>query len=70
MGDKVFIENGNRLNRRKLDELKIGPFEIVEKLSDSIYRINTGHKKSQFYHITKLLPIPGGTNTEETEDFT
>ena len=72
VGDEVFIENGNRLNRRKLDELKIGPFEIVEKLSDSIYRINTGHKKSQsqFYHITKLLPIPGDINTEDTEDFT
>jgi len=45
IGDKVFVENGNKLNRKKLDELKIGPYEIIEKLSNSIYRVNTDHKK-------------------------
>src|SRR5436190_18060179 len=38
VGELVYVENGNRLNRKKLDELRIGPFEIIEKLSDSIYR--------------------------------
>lgn len=58
VGDLVYVENGNRLNRKKLDELKIGPFEIIEKLSNSIYKINTGYKKSEsnLYHITKLVP--------------
>lgn len=59
VGDSVYVENSNRLNRKKLDELKIGPYKILEKLSDSIYRIDTGYKKfeSNLYHITKLLPV-------------
>lgn len=58
-GDKVYVENGNRLNRKKLEELRIGPFKIVKKISDSIYEVNTGHRKaeSNFYHITKLCPV-------------
>lgn len=60
VGDMVYVENGNKLNRKKLDELKIGPYKIVEKISNSIYRINIGHKKeeSNHFHITKLTPIP------------
>lgn len=55
----VYVENGNKLNRKKLDELKIGPYKIIEKISNSIYRINTGHKKSEsnLFHISKLIPI-------------
>lgn len=60
VGDMVYVENGNRLNRKKLEELKIGPYQIVEKVSKSIYRIDTGHKKteSNLFHITKLIPEP------------
>lgn len=56
----MYIENGNKLNRKKLEELKIGPFQIEEKVSKSIYRINIGHRKreSDLYHITKLIPAP------------
>lgn len=43
-GDSVYVENGNRINRRKLDELKIGPYEIINKISNSIYKINAGYK--------------------------
>ena len=31
-GDYVYIENGNRLNREKLDEIRIGPFRIEKKI--------------------------------------
>jgi len=60
IGDMVYVENGNRLNRRKLDELNIGPYKITEKISDSIYKLNTGHRKeeSNFFHIIKLIPVP------------
>ena len=60
VGDVVFIENKNRLNRKKLDELRIGPYKIVAKLSNSIYKINTDLKKSEsnFFHISKLIPAP------------
>ena len=58
-GDRVYVENGNRLNRKKLDELKIGPFKIVKKISNSIYEVDTGRKKaeSNLYHITKIFPV-------------
>lgn len=61
VGDTVFVDNGNKLNRKKLDELRIGPYKIIEKISDSIYKINTDHKKteSNFFHISKLTPAPG-----------
>lgn len=60
VGDWVFVENGSKLNRRKLDELRIGPYKILEKISSSIFRIDTGHKKeeSNLFHITKLVPAP------------
>lgn len=59
VGDMVYVENQNKLNRKKLDELKIGPYKIVEKISNSIFRIDTGHRKteSNLFHITKLIPV-------------
>lgn len=58
VNDKVYVENGNKLNRKKLEELRIGPYEITEKISDSIYKINTGHRKpeSNLFHVSKLIP--------------
>lgn len=58
VGDMVYVENGNKLNRNKLDEIRIGPFPIVEKLSQSVFRIqcsNSSHGFRQF-HISKMLP--------------
>lgn len=58
-GDRVYVENGNRLNRKKLDELRIGPYQILKRISNSIYEVDTGHKKteSNLFHITKLTPV-------------
>lgn len=33
----VYVENGHKLNRNKFEELRIGPFKIEQKLSQSIY---------------------------------
>lgn len=54
------VENGHRINRKKLDELRSGPFKILEKISNSIFKIDTGYKKleSNLFHITKLTPLP------------
>ena len=59
VGDSVFVENGNKLNRKKLDELRTGPFQIVRKISNSIYEVNTGHRKteSNLFHVSKLTPL-------------
>lgn len=67
MGEPVYVENGNRLNRKKLDELRIGPYKIEEKASESIYRINTGHKKaeSNLFHVSKLIPVQNSTHEDK-----
>lgn len=67
VGDQVYIENGNRLNRKKLDELRIGPYKILKRISNSMYEVDTGHKKteSKLFHISKLTPSPS-TLSEKT----
>lgn len=64
IGELVYIENGNKLNRKKLDNLRIGPFEITDKISNTIYKINTGRtkKNTSLYHITKLIRMEDGIN--------
>ncbi len=59
-GESVLVEHGNRLNRSKLDELRIGPFKIEKKISNIMYKINTGYRKdeSNIFHISKLVPLP------------
>lgn len=70
VGDMVYVENGNKLNRKKLDILRIGPFEIVDKISNSMYKINTGRRKSEtnLFHITKLIPILKEKSEADKED--
>lgn len=59
VGDLVYVENGHRLNKKKLDELRIGPYKIIEKISNSIYKIHTDRRKTEsLFHITKLVPVP------------
>lgn len=69
-GDMVYIENGNKLNRKKLDNLRIGPFEIIKQISNSIYRIKTSKKKPEtsLFHVSKLIPTSEvEENTDEEE---
>ncbi|KAK9886419.1 hypothetical protein WA026_016698 [Henosepilachna vigintioctopunctata] len=66
IGELVYIENGNKMNRNKMDNLRIGPFEITGKISNTIYKINTGRtrKETGIYHITKLIRMEEGINSE------
>lgn len=70
VGDWVYVENGYRRNRKKLDELRIVPYQILDKISTSIYKIDTGHRKSEsnLFQITKLVPVPALANEEDTGD--
>lgn len=58
-GDMVYVNHGNKLNKKKMDEIRIGPFLIEEKISDTIFKINTGRgtRSIGLYHITKLVPM-------------
>ena len=65
----VYVENGNRHNRKKLDKLRIGPYKILEKISETMFKVNTGYKKeeSNIFHYSKLTPLEDDTE-EATED--
>lgn len=57
-GDLVFVSNGNRLNRNKLDEIRKGPFKIKKKLSKTMYEIDCDkkHKEGNRFHSNQLVP--------------
>jgi hypothetical protein len=58
VGDYIFVENGNKLNRCKLDEIRIGPHPIVEKVSNSLYKVkcSDSHHGIRLFHISKMVP--------------
>lgn len=61
VGDLVYVQNKNKLNRDKLDTIRIGPFKISKKISEVIYGINNRSKKNDFnlFHASKLVPYTG-----------
>jgi len=58
VGDLVYIQNGNKLNRDKLDEVRSGPYKIKKKISNNIYLIDSRFRKneSNYFHASKLVP--------------
>ncbi len=59
VGEKVYIENGNKLNRQKLDPIRIGPFPITKKISNTVYEIDVGYKScsKRIYHASKMIKL-------------
>lgn len=59
IGDKIYVENGNKLNRNKLDEIRIGPYKIVRKVSNTVFEVNVGQNKPdhRLYHVSKMVPV-------------
>ncbi|CAI6364066.1 unnamed protein product [Macrosiphum euphorbiae] len=57
--DLDYIENGNKMNRNKLDEIRSGPFRIIKKVSNTIYEVEGPKKRKEinFYHSSKLIPV-------------
>lgn len=57
--DLVYLQNGNKLNRRKMDQIRDESFKIKKKISKVIYEIDSGlrKKESNFFYATKLIPI-------------
>ena len=58
-GDLVYIHNGSKLNRGKLGEVRLGPFRVTERISNSMYRVACGKRKSEsnVFHAIKLMPF-------------
>ena len=59
VNDYVFVENGSKLNRNKLAEVRIGPFRVLREVSDSMFEMDSGKqkRKSNIFHKNKLVPI-------------
>ncbi len=57
VGDEVYIDNGSKLNRSKLEEVRIGPFKISRKLCSTVYEVDVGRGPfpKRLYHISKML---------------
>lgn len=57
IGDNVYVDNGNKLNRDKLDKLRIGPYRITKRLSNNVFEITVGNGPlaKRLYHASKLL---------------
>jgi hypothetical protein len=59
VGDLVYIDNGSKLNRDKLDNLRIGPYSIVKQLSNNVFevKVGDGHLGTRLYHANKMLRV-------------
>lgn len=59
VGDLVYIENGSKMNRKKLDRIRIGPFPISKRISSLIYEVQCGKRRreSNYFHVKKLFPF-------------
>ena len=57
-GDKVFVQMSSKLNRRKLEEIRNGPFEVIRMVSNSIVEVRCGSRRrdTNMFHIGKLVP--------------
>ena len=55
-GDLVYVNSGNPLNRKKLDEIRNGPYPIKRIVSTSFFEVDTGKRSSHLYHASKLFP--------------
>lgn len=59
VGDWVYVEAESKLNRSKLKNVRIGPVEVVKKISPLIYQLKTGKKKKEnnLFHKNRLIVI-------------
>lgn len=59
-GELVYVESGNRLNRKKLDPIRTGPYKILRRESSTIYVVDLNRRGGTYVHSSKLLPFRGG----------
>ena len=57
VGDSIYVDNGHKPNRNKLDKLRIGPFKITNQMSNNVFEVSVGHGplNNRLYHASKLL---------------
>ena len=55
-GDLVYVKRGSEISRKKLEPIRMGPYEVIEKLSDVSFKIRLEKGKVDIFHIKKLWP--------------
>lgn len=58
IGDLVYMEYDNKLNRGKFDPIREGPFKIICQISSTFYEVASNHRRqvSNYVHSSKLTP--------------
>lgn len=58
--DLVYVTDGNKMNRNKLDPIRIGPYQITSRLSNNVFQVNVGHGPQPYrlYHASKIIKLP------------
>ncbi|OXU24204.1 hypothetical protein TSAR_012639 [Trichomalopsis sarcophagae] len=64
VGDLVYVQSANKLNKDKLDPIRVGPFKIKEKISDVMFLLDSRFRKneSNIFHASKLVPYSDGVH--------
>ena len=55
-GDLVYVKRGSEISRKKLEPIRMGPYEVIEKLFDVSFKIRLEKGKVDIFHIKKLWP--------------
>ena len=56
-GELVYVYSGSKINRGKLEELRLGPVQVKRRISNSMYLVNCGGRKSDTFHASALTPF-------------
>lgn len=59
VGESVYVKFTSKLNRKKLAEIRSGPYRITRAISDLVFELNTGKSKraNNVYHKNHLFPV-------------
>ena len=57
VGDLVYADAGNKINRNKLAALRQGPFAVRKRLSPLMFELDRRSRKMNVYHKAKLLKV-------------
>jgi len=59
VNDFIYVSDGNKLNRCKLDPIRVGPYQITRKLSNNVFEVRVGHGPQPYrlYHASKIINL-------------
>src|SRR5699024_6655143 len=55
-GDEVMLKRGTDITRRKLEPLFEGPYKVVQRISQTMYKLKLGNQRI-LAHVSKMKPL-------------